>query len=279
VAVENPKYIHPLDRHLRTDRIPTMYCPGCGIGIALGAMFRAIDKRTREGLLDPDKIVWVGGIGCSARATLYVNYDAAHVLHGRAISFATGVVLANPSLQVIVIGGDGDIAGIGGNHLVHAAKRNIDMIVVMITNFVYAMTGGQVAPTTPLGVKTTTTPRGNPEPPLNVIKLLASLNANYVARASTTTPHYIESFFYKALGIKGFRFIEVVSTCPEIYGRHIGLRDPVEMYNELKKRIKYKQKPTIEEADISWETGIVIGEFVERNMPSYLELLGKVRVE
>ncbi|MEM2014363.1 MAG: thiamine pyrophosphate-dependent enzyme, partial [Desulfurococcaceae archaeon] len=211
---------HPLDQHLRLERIPTLYCPGCGIGVGLGAMLRALDKRIREGSINPDKVAWVGGIGCSARAVFYVNYDAAHVLHGRAIPFAEGLVLANPELTVIVVGGDGDIAGIGGNHLVHAAKRNIDMIVVMFTNFVYAMTGGQVAPTTPRGVKTTTTPRGNPEYPLNVIKLVASLNANYVARASSTTPHYIEQFFYKALGMKGFRFIEIVSTCPEIYGRH-----------------------------------------------------------
>jgi len=272
MAVESIN-IHPLDKHLRVDRIPTLYCPGCGIGITLGAMLRALDKRINEGLIDPNKIVWVGGIGCSARTVFYVRYDAAHVLHGRAIAFATGVALANPELLVIVVGGDGDIAGIGGNHFIHAARRNIDMIVVMITNFVYAMTGGQVAPTTPRGVKTTTTPMGNPEPPLNAIKLVSALNANYAARASVTTPHYIENFFYKALGIKGFRFIEVISTCPEIYGRHIGLRDPVEMYNELKKRVKYKPKPSIEDADIDWEKGIIIGEFLERNNPSYLELL------
>ncbi|MEM4763162.1 MAG: thiamine pyrophosphate-dependent enzyme, partial [Desulfurococcaceae archaeon] len=197
----------------------------------------------------------------------------AHVIHGRSIPFATGVVLANPNIKAIVVGGDGDIAGIGGNHLLHAARRNIDLIVVMFTNFVYAMTGGQVAPTTPRGVKTTTTPYGNPEYPMNVIKLVSSLNANYVARTSITTPHYIEQYFYKALGMKGFRFIEVISTCPEVYGRHIGLRNPVEMYIELKKRVKYKPRPSIEEAEIDWNEGIVIGEFVERNNPSYLEII------
>jgi 2-oxoglutarate ferredoxin oxidoreductase subunit beta len=266
-------YLHPIDKHLRIDRIPTLYCPGCGIGIALGAMLRALDKRIGEGAVDPKKLLWVGGIGCSARAVLYVNYDAAHVIHGRAIPFAIGAVLANPELRAIVIGGDGDIAAIGGNHLVHAAKRNFDMIVVMITNFVYGMTGGQVAPTTPRGVYTTTTPYGNPEYPLNVIKLVASLNANYVARASVTTPHLIEQYFYKALGMKGFRFIEVVSTCPEVYGRHIGLRDPTEMFNELKKRIIYKPRASPDEAIIDWNKGIVIGEFVERNNPSFLDIL------
>ncbi len=273
MAVKALRNIHPLDKHLRLSRIPTLYCPGCGIGIGLAAMLRALDKRISEGSVNPDKVAWVGGIGCSARAVFYVNYDAAHVLHGRAIPFAEGLVLANPEILAIVVGGDGDIAGIGGNHLIHAARRNIDMVVVMFTNFVYAMTGGQVAPTTPKGVKTTTTPHGNPEYPFNVVKLVASLNANYVARASVTTPHYIEQFFYKALGLKGFRFIEVISTCPEVYGRHIGLRDPVEMYMELKKRVKYKSKPSIEESDIDWEKGIVIGEFLERNNPSYLDTI------
>ncbi|MEM0002282.1 MAG: thiamine pyrophosphate-dependent enzyme [Desulfurococcaceae archaeon] len=266
-------FLHPLDKHLRLDRIPTLYCPGCGLGIGLAAMLRALDKRIEEGTIEPDKVLWIGGIGCSARMVFYVNYDAAHVIHGRSIPFATGVVLANPNIKAIVVGGDGDIAGIGGNHLLHAARRNIDLIVVMFTNFVYAMTGGQVAPTTPRGVKTTTTPYGNPEYPMNVIKLVSSLNANYVARTSITTPHYIEQYFYKALGMKGFRFIEVISTCPEVYGRHIGLRNPVEMYIELKKRVKYKPRPSIEEAEIDWNEGIVIGEFIERNNPSYLEII------
>ncbi|MEM3993149.1 MAG: thiamine pyrophosphate-dependent enzyme [Desulfurococcaceae archaeon] len=266
-------FLHPLDKHLRLDRIPTLYCPGCGLGIGLAAMLRALDKRIEEGTIKPDKVLWIGGIGCSARMVFYVNYDAAHVIHGRSIPFATGVVLANPNIKAIVVGGDGDIAGIGGNHLLHAARRNIDLIVVMFTNFVYAMTGGQVAPTTPRGVKTTTTPYGNPEYPMNVIKLVSSLNANYVARTSITTPHYIEQYFYKALGMKGFRFIEVISTCPEVYGRHIGLRNPVEMYIELKKRVKYKPRPSIEEAKIDWNEGIVIGEFIERNNPSYLEII------
>lgn len=273
MALGDLTMIHPLDKHLRLERIPTLYCPGCGLGIGLGAMLRALDKRISEGAIDRDKVLWVGGIGCTARMVFYVNYDSAHVLHGRAIPFALGAVLANPEITAIVVGGDGDIAGIGGNHLIHAARRNIDMIVVMFTNFVYAMTGGQVAPTTPRGVKTTTTPHGNPEYPMNAVKLVASLNANYVARASVTTPHYIEQFFYKALGIKGFRFIEIVSTCPEVHGRHIGLRDPVEMYNELRKRVKFRQNPTLEEADIDWEKGIVIGEFIVRNNPSFIEIL------
>ncbi|MEM2025132.1 MAG: thiamine pyrophosphate-dependent enzyme, partial [Desulfurococcaceae archaeon] len=218
MAVALTPHIHPLDRHLRVERLPTIHCPGCGIGIGVGAVLRALDRRINEGSINPEKVVWMAGIGCTARAVPYVNYDVGRCLHGRAVANALGAVIANPELKVIAVGGDGDIAAIGGNHLIHAARRNADILVLMFTNFTYAMTGGQVAPTTPQGLKTTTTPQGSPEPALSVIKLLASLNVNYVARASVTTPHYIEQFAYKALGMKGFRLIEVLSTCPERFG-------------------------------------------------------------
>lgn len=273
MAVVTELYIHPLDKHLRVERLPTIHCPGCGIGICLAAILRALDRRIKEGSIDPNKVVWMAGIGCTARAVPYVNYDVGRCLHGRAVANALGAIVANPELKVIVMGGDGDIAAIGGNHLIHAAKRNADMLVVMVTNFTYAMTGGQVAPTTPQGVKTTTTPYGTPEPALSVVKLLANLNVNYIARASVTTPHYIEQFAYKALGMKGFRLLEVLSTCPERFGRSIGARDPVKMFLELKKRVKYKSRPSVEESDIDWNKEIVIGEFVERNYPSFLELI------
>ncbi|MEM0038372.1 MAG: thiamine pyrophosphate-dependent enzyme [Zestosphaera sp.] len=269
------KGYHPLDKYLRTDRLPHIWCPGCGLGINLGSIMRAIDRRVREGSLKRENIVFVTGIGCSARTSFYVNFDAAHTLHGRAVAFATGAKLAKPGLEMIIIGGDGDIAGIGGNHLIHAAKRNMDLIVVMITNFVYAMTGGQMAPTTPRGLYTTTTPYGNPEPPLNAVKLISSLNPNYVARASVTHPPLIEQFMYRALGMKGFRFIEVLSTCPEIFGRHIGLRDPVTLYNTLRSKVVVKQNPNVEESELDWEKGFVLGEYIMRDNPSYLEILGR----
>ncbi|MEM2005529.1 MAG: thiamine pyrophosphate-dependent enzyme [Zestosphaera sp.] len=269
------KGYHPLDKYLRTDRLPHIWCPGCGLGINLGSIMRAIDRRVREGSLKRENIVFVTGIGCSARTSFYVNFDAAHTLHGRAVAFATGAKLAKPGLEMIIIGGDGDIAGIGGNHLIHAAKRNMDLIVVMVTNFVYAMTGGQMAPTTPRGLYTTTTPYGNPEPPLNAVKLISSLNPNYVARASVTHPPLIEQFMYRALGMKGFRFIEVLSTCPEIFGRHIGLRDPVTLYNTLRSKVVVKQNPNVEESELDWEKGFVLGEYIMRDNPSYLEILGR----
>ena len=278
MVVSTSEGSHPLDQYLRTARLPNIWCPGCGIGIALGSVLRAIDKRIKEGVLKKENVVFVTGIGCSARTSFYVNFDAAHTLHGRAIAFATGAKLAKPELEVIVIGGDGDIAGIGGNHLLHAAKRNMDLIVLMITNFVYAMTGGQVAPTTPLGLYTTTTPYGNLEPPLNVVKVVSSLNANYVARASVTHPALIEQYVYRALGMRGFRFVEILSTCPEVFGRHIGIRDPLTLYNSLKSKVIVKQSPSVEESDLDWEKSLVIGEYLIRDSPSYIDRIkGMVR--
>lgn len=268
-----PGKAYPLDKYLRLPRIPTLWCAGCGLGIMLQVLLKAIDRRIKEGVLDRDKIVFVTGIGCTARTTFYVDFDGAHTLHGRAIAFATGVKLANPEIEVIVLGGDGDIAGIGGNHLIHAARRNMDLLVIMNTNFIYAMTGGQVAPTTPPGLYTTTTPYGNPEKPMNVIRLLSAFDVNYVARGSTVYPQILEQYFYKALGMKGFRFIEVVSTCPEIFGRHTGFRDPVELYNELKKRVKLEPRPAIEESVLDWDKGIVLGEYIINNYPGYIEYI------
>jgi 2-oxoglutarate ferredoxin oxidoreductase subunit beta len=266
-----PGNVYPLDEYLRQDRISTLWCPGCGLGVLLQTLLKAIDRRIREGALDRDKIVFITGIGCTARAAFYVDFDGAHTIHGRAIAFATGAKLANPELEVIVMGGDGDIAGIGGNHLIHAARRNMDLLVIMNTNFVYAMTGGQVAPTTPPRLYTTTTPYGNLEPPMNVIRLLSAFDINYLARGTTVYPNILEQYFYKALGMRGFRFIEVVSPCPEVFGRHIGYRDPVELYNELKKRIRYKARPSVEESALDWDKGIVVGEYMVNDYPGYIE--------
>jgi 2-oxoglutarate ferredoxin oxidoreductase subunit beta len=266
---------HPLDRYLRTDRLPHIWCPGCGIGIAVSAMLRAIDKHISEGHFSHDDVAVVSGIGCTARATLYLNFDSAHVIHGRAIPFAIGLKLVKPRLKVIVIGGDGDIAAIGGNHLLHAARRNVDLTVIMVNNMIYGMTGGQVAPTTPPTIYTTTTPYGNYEYPINVIKLLSALNANYVARASITHPHLIERYVYKALSIEGLAFIEVVSTCPELFGRYLGFRSAVEFFNKLKEMVRFYEKPPIEKSDIVWGNEIVIGEYVINDREGFVRSIYK----
>ena len=167
-----------IERYLRLDRLPHIWCPGCGIGPALGCFIRAIDRAN----IDPDTIAVVSGIGCSGRVAGYVKLDSFHTTHGRAIPFATGLSLGNPQLNVVVFSGDGDLVAIGGNHLIHAARRNIDMTVICINNFNYGMTGGQVGPTAPLEARTTTTPYGNFEPPFNLPYLVSASGASYGAR-------------------------------------------------------------------------------------------------
>ncbi len=263
---------HPLDPYLRVDRIPTMWCPGCGLGVVLGTLLRAVDRRIREGQLKRENVAFVGGIGCTARMSLYPLFDSAHVAHGRAIPFALGVKIVKPEMKMIVVGGDGDIAAIGGNHVLHALRRNADLLVVMVNNMVYGMTGGQLAPTTPRGLYTTTTPYGNPEKEINMVRLAAALGANYVARGSTTHPQLLEQMFYKALAKRGMAFVEVLSTCPEIFGRHIGFRNPADLYLELRKRVVVKARPSVEESDYSWEKGFVLGEYVDRDEPGYIDV-------
>ncbi len=186
--------------------------------------------------MDKNKIVAVSGIGCSAWiSSPYLRVDTMHTTHGRAIAFATGIVLSRPDLKVIVLTGDGDGAGIGGNHLIHAARRGIDMLVILVNNGIYGMTGGQTAPTTPKGLRTRTHPRGNPERPFKVAELVAAAGADYVARWTTAHLVQLKDSIKKALKMKGFRFIEVISQCPTHFGRMIGVTDPWEMIQHFKK--------------------------------------------
>jgi 2-oxoglutarate ferredoxin oxidoreductase subunit beta len=174
----NKQPVHPLDDLIRTDRIPHIWCSGCGIGTVFSSCLKAI-KATE---IPYNRFTMVSGIGCSARGAGYVNLDSFHTTHGRAIPFATGLKLAKPGIKVFVLSGDGDISAIGGNHLIHAARRNIDISVICVNNSVYGMTGGQAAPTTQLGDITSTTPYGNVEPPFNLVSLAAASGATYVAR-------------------------------------------------------------------------------------------------
>jgi 2-oxoglutarate ferredoxin oxidoreductase subunit beta len=160
---------HPMDRFLRQDRLPHIWCSGCGLGTALNCFLGALIKSK----LDPDKVAVVSGIGCSGRAAGYVNMDSFHTTHGRAIPFATGLKLANPALKVVVFSGDGDLIAIGGNHFIHAARRNMDLTVICVNNFIYGMTGGQLAPTTPTTARTSTSPTGNRDHPFNLAYLAA----------------------------------------------------------------------------------------------------------
>lgn len=254
---------HPLDDLLRIDRIPHIWCPGCGIGTAFSSCLIAM----RESGIDLEKTVMVSGIGCSGRGAGYVNLDSYHTTHGRAIPFATGMKLANPELNVVVFSGDGDLFAIGGNHFIHAARRNVDLTVVCVNNFTYGMTGGQVAATTPLKAKTTTTPVGNPDTPFNLPLLAYASGATYVARWTILHTRDLTESIEEALLNRGFSFIEVLSPCPVNYGRRNkenGI-DSLKIYQE-RTIIRNDAQPW--ELDIDFDRGIILGKFIQTERPT-----------
>ena len=206
---------HPLEDYLRVERLPHIWCPGCVLGTILASFLRGL----LESGLKPDKVAVVSGIGCTGRVAGYINLDSFHTTHGRAIAFATGLKLANPELKVVVFSGDGDLAAIGGNHLIHAGRRNIDMTVLCVNNFNYGMTGGQFGPTTPEMARSTTSRAGNIENPFNMPALAAASGAVYVARWTTAQVHQMQRSIEEALLKKGFSFVEIISPCPTYYGR------------------------------------------------------------
>ncbi|MEM3769777.1 MAG: thiamine pyrophosphate-dependent enzyme [Candidatus Bathyarchaeia archaeon] len=259
---------HPLSKYLRAAMMPHIWCSGCGNGIILNAFVHALDELR----INLDKLVVVSGIGCIGRAAGYTNVDSFHTTHGRPIAFATGVKLANPELEVAVISGDGDLFAIGGNHFIHAARRNIGIKVICANNFNYGMTGGQVGPTTPLDALTTTTPYGNIEHPFNLVHLAAAAGATYVARWTTLHVRMLTMSIKKLLQRKGFSFIEVISPCPEIYGRRNRMRTGLEMMEWFKKAAVIANFSDPAKAEINSER-IVIGEFVDIQKPTYDELL------
>jgi 2-oxoglutarate ferredoxin oxidoreductase subunit beta len=259
---------HPLSKYLRAAMMPHIWCTGCGNGIILNAFVHALDELQ----INLDKLVVVSGIGCIGRAAGYTNVDSFHTTHGRPIAFATGVKLANPELEVVVISGDGDLFAIGGNHFIHAARRNIGIKVICANNFNYGMTGGQVGPTTPLDAFTTTTPYGNIEHPFNLVHLAAAAGATYVARWTTLHVRMLTMSIKKLLQRKGFSFIEVISPCPEIYGRHNKMRTGLEMMEWFKKVSVIANFSDPAKAEITPEK-IIVGEFVDIEKPTYEELL------
>lgn len=258
---------HPLDALVRTERVPHIWCPGCGIGTAFSACLMALHTSG----LDLDKTAMVSGIGCSGRAAGYTRLDSYHTTHGRAIPFATGLKLAKPELQVIVFSGDGDLFAIGGNHIIHAARRNIDLTVLCVNNLNYGMTGGQVAATTPTLAKTTTTPRGNPERPFNLPLLVYAAGATYVARWTILHTRDLTQSIQEAFQHKGFAFIEVLAPCPTGYGRRNKERplDTLKLYQD---RTMIKNGANPAEAALDFERGIVLGKFVEEQRPTCIEM-------
>lgn len=220
-----------LEAYLRTEVKSTPFCPGCGHGILMNLILRAIDASG----IPMEEMLFVSGIGCAAWIpSPNFKADTLHTLHGRALPFATGAKLFNPDLRTIVISGDGDLTSIGGNHLIHAARRNTDMTVICANNQIYGMTGGQVASTSPEGTVTATTTRGNPHPPFDLCNLVTAAGASYVARFAVTQPVALMKGIRRALDMEGFRFLEVMSPCPTHFGRRNQLESTDRMLHFLK---------------------------------------------
>jgi 2-oxoglutarate ferredoxin oxidoreductase subunit beta len=263
-----------IEQYVRTDRLPHIWCSGCGIGIAMRAMIEALSQ-CDVGL---DDVVIVSGIGCSGRVAGYAKMDSFHTTHGRAIPFATGLKLANPKLKVIVFSGDGDLFAIGGNHFIHAARRNMDMTVICVNNFIYGMTGGQAGSTTPPHARTTTTPYGNFEPPFNLPHLAMACGAVYVARWTTYHVVQLIQAMKEAIAKRGFSFVEAISPCPTVFGSRneipTGLA-AMKFFKQNSERIR--DGFDVAEAGIELGGKIKVGRFCDRDRPTFQDRL--VRME
>jgi 2-oxoglutarate ferredoxin oxidoreductase subunit beta len=258
---------NPVNEFLRMDRMPTIWCPGCGIGTTVNCFTRALTECGK----DLDKVAVVSGIGCTGRVAGYLNLDSFHTTHGRAIPFATGLKLAQPELDVIVYSGDGDLTAIGGNHFIHAARRNMDMLVVCVNNFTYGMTGGQVTPTTPEPAVASTTPYGAFEHPFSLPYLADSCGAVYVARWTAYHVRQLAKSMQEAMSKKGFRFIEIIAPCPTLYLRRNKLGEGVDDLEYFKEKSVVKNGADTRETDLQYREQIVVGKFVDRERPTFLE--------
>jgi 2-oxoglutarate ferredoxin oxidoreductase subunit beta len=260
-----------IDDYIREEMFPHIWCPGCGNGIVLGAIIRAIDDLK----WDRDKIVMISGIGCSSRITGYVDFCTMNTTHGRALPFATGIKMANPDLKVVVVMGDGDCSAIGGNHFIHAARRNIDLTAIIINNMIYGMTGGQYSPLTPTGKFGTTAPYGNIDQSFDLTSLAMAAGASYVARGTVYHVRQSISLMKKALDKKGFSVVEIISDCPISYGKMNKMRTAVEMLKWIKNIAVSKkawENLSVEER----KEKFVIGEFLDIDRPDYNERYNEI---
>ncbi len=248
--------------YLRWNKLPHIWCPGCGHGIVLGAFLRAVAQRE----LNKDDVAVVSGIGCSSRAAGYVDFNTLHTAHGRAIPFATGIKLSRPDMKVIVLTGDGDATAIGGNHFIHAARRNLDLTVIVFNNNIYGMTSGQFSPMTPHMNFATTAPHGNFDYPFDLVELAKGAGATYVARGAAAYPRQLEKAIGQGLDHEGFSVIEAMSQCPTYYGRKNKMGTAEQM-------LKWQK----ENATVSSNPGekIPLGVFVQVERPEYTKLTGQ----
>lgn len=257
-----------IENNFRVNRLPHIWCPGCGHGILMHSIAKAIEELE----IEKDDICIVSGIGCSSRASGYFDYNTVHTTHGRALAFATGIKLANPKLHVIVISGDGDCTAIGGNHLIHSCRRNIDITTIVFNNNIYGMTGGQYSPTTQTNDKATTAPYGNIDKPFDICDLSASAGATYVARASAYHAKQMTEYTKKAILHKGFSVVEGLSVCPTYYGRKNKKGSAVELIKSIKESsiLTSNLREGIEKDKIA------IGIFKDIQLPEYTEEYKKI---
>lgn len=255
-----------IKQYIRNDKFPHIWCPGCGNGIILQSFIRAvIDLK-----LEKDNVMVISGIGCSSRSVGYIDFDTLHTAHGRSIPFATGIKMARPDLNVVILAGDGDIFAIGGNHLIHAARRNIDLTVVVFNNFNYGMTGGQYSPATPQDHFATTAPFGNIEKPFDLCAIAKAAGATYVARSTTYHAPQLPKLIAGGIKNRGFSLIEIVSGCPVCYGKLNSMSNPVKMLEwQRDHAINIKQYQILSEKER--EGKFVIGEIHSETHPEYTD--------
>jgi len=269
--IEEGVPVNTVESFLRMERMPHIWCPGCGIGTTVNCFAHALETSG----LDLTKVSVVSGIGCTGRVAGYVNLDSFHTTHGRAIPFATGLKLANPGLKVVVYSGDGDLTAIGGNHFIHAARRNVDMTVILVNNFIYGMTGGQVAPTTPLTATASTTPYGNYEQSFNLPYLAESCGAVYVARWTAFHVRYLTKSIKEALAKRGFSFIEVLAPCPTLYSRRNKLGDGLDQMTYFRDSSEIRNGADTKTIPLEFQGKIVVGKFVDKERPTYLDSMNE----
>ncbi len=250
---------------MRVERLPHIWCPSCGIGIVAKAYVEAVLRSS----IPLDKHVIVSGIGCSSRMPGYIKLDGYHVIHGRAIPFSVGLKSVNPELEVTIFAGDGDLITIGGNHFIHSIRRNDDINVIMINNYIYGMTGGQYGGTTPPGSRTLTSPYGHLEHNFNMPLLAATLGAPYVARWTVLHYRQIVDTLLEMFNVDGFAFLEVISPC--IVYTDMNRMESIEFMRDLRRRVVIDNDADLSDLSISMDpdTRIVVGKFVNRESESF----------
>jgi len=261
---------HKYLRHHK--KFPHVWCPGCGNGIVLGAIIRAIERIG----LKKDDVVFASGIGCSGRMPTYADFNTMHTTHGRALTFATGIKLAKPSLNVITVMGDGDATAIGGNHFIHAARRNLDLTAIIINNQIYGMTGGQASPTTPYGAHSTTSAFSNIEHAFSIAELAVASGASFVARGTVYHAVQLDKLIEKGIRNNGFSVVEVMSNCHVQFGRRNMMGDPVTMLNWFKEHAVSTKNGSSMPPD-SLDDKFTIGILAEVEKPDYIAEYQKIR--